>query len=86
MRWLKNLIPEDVQDNLNSNPGFQWLVIIIMFVVGFFLVTTGINGVKTKRLRGKNGRVFKGATAQVSGVVYALLGIALPIVAIATKF
>ena len=86
MGWLQYIIPQDVKDNLNSNPGFQWLVIVLMVAVGFFLVTSGIDGVKTKRLRGKNGRVFEGTTAQILGVVYILLGVALPIVAIATKF
>ena len=86
MRWLKYIIPEDVKDNLNSNPGFQWLVIVIMFAVGLFLVTSGIKAVKTKRLRGKYGQVYEGTLAQVLGVVYTLLGIVLPLVAIATKF
>ena len=86
MRWLKYLIPEGQKDSLNNNPGFQWLVIVIMVVIGFFLVTTGVKAIKTKRLRGKNGRVFEGSLAQILGVVYTILGIALPIVAIATKF
>ena len=86
MRWLKNLIPQETKDSLNANPGFQWLVIVIMFVVGVLLITNGVNGVKNKKLRGKNGRVFEGATAQFLGVIYVLLGLALPIVALLTKF
>jgi len=86
MRSLKYLIPEEVKDNLNSNPGFQWLVIVIMIVVGFFLIITGIKAVKTKKLRGKYGQVYEGTLAQVLGVFYALFGVALPIMAIATKF
>ena len=85
MRSLKYLIPEDVRDSLNTNPGFQWLVIVITLVVGFFLVTSGIDGIKTKRLKGKNGRVFEGRVAQILGFIYVLLGIAMPLVAIATK-
>lgn len=86
MRWLKYLIPEDTKNSLNANPGFQWLVIVIIFVVSFFLVINGVNGVKNKRLKGKNGRVFEGTLAQILGVVYVVLGIALPVVAISTKF
>ena len=86
MRWLKNLIPEDTQDSLNSNPGFQWLVIVFTAVIGFLLVKTGINAIKTKKLRGKNGRVFEGSTAQILGVVYTILGVILPIMAIARLF
>lgn len=85
MRWLKYLISEDVRDSLNTNPGFQWLVIVITIVVGFFLVTTGINAIKTKKLKGKHGRVFEGVVAQILGVVHTTLGIALPMIAIATK-
>ena len=86
MRWLKYLVPEDVKDSLNTNPGFQWLVIVITVVVGFFLVTTGVNAIKTKRLKGKHGGVFEGVVAQILGAVYTVVGIALPMVAIATKF
>ncbi|MEM7761889.1 MAG: hypothetical protein AAF298_27805 [Cyanobacteria bacterium P01_A01_bin.40] len=85
MRWLKHLIPEETKNSLNANPGFQWLVIVIMFVVGALLIGNGIRGVKTKMLQGKNGRVFTGTTAQLLGIVYVLLGVALPIVAIASK-
>jgi hypothetical protein len=85
MRSLKYLIPEDLKNSLNSNPGFQWFVIVLMVVVGILLISNGINGVKTKRLKGKNGRVFEGTTAQILGIVYVVLGLALPIVAIATK-
>lgn len=85
MRWLKYLVPEDLKNSLNSNPGFQWLVIVLMTVVGIMLVINGVNGVKNKRLRGKNGRIFEGMTAQILGVIYILLGVALPVVAIATK-
>ena len=86
MRWLKNLIPQETKDSLNANLGFQWLVIVIMFVVGVLLITNGVNGVKNKKLRGKNGRLFEGTTAQFFGVIYVLLGFALPIVALLTKF
>lgn len=86
MRSLKYLIPEDLKNSLNANPGFQWFVIVLMVVVGILLISNGINGVKTKRLKGKNGRVFEGTTAQILGVVYVVLGLALPLVAIATKF
>ena len=85
MRWLKNLVPEDVRESLNANPGFQWLVIVFMFVVGVLLIMNGVNGIKTKRLKGKNGRVFQGKTAQILGVIYCLFGLILPIIAIATK-
>ena len=85
MRWLKKLIPRETQDSLNANPGFQWLAIVIIFVVGILLIINGVNGVKNKRLKGKNGRVFKGITAQIIGVIYILLGLALPIAAIIAK-
>jgi hypothetical protein len=39
-----------------------------------FLVATGIYGVKTKRLKAKNGLFFEGTTAKPLGVVYVLLG------------
>jgi uncharacterized membrane protein HdeD (DUF308 family) len=83
MRWLKQLIPENIKNSLNSNPGFQWLVIVLMVVVGILLIITGINGIKTKRLKSKDGRVFEGTTAQILGIVYVILGVALPLVAIA---
>ena len=86
MRWLIYLTPEDTKESLNSNSGFQWLVFVIMIVVCFLLVTTGIKAVKTKRLKGKYGRVYEGKTAQVLGGLYAIVGLALPIVAIASKF
>ena len=86
MRWLKNIIPKDTKDYLNANPGFQWLVIVVMIVVGVLLIKNGVDGIKIKKLRGKNGRVFEGAAAQVLGVVYIVLGVVLPIMAIATKF
>ena len=85
MRWLKNLIPSETKDSLNANPGFQWLVIVIMFVVGVLLITNGIDGIKNKKLRGKNGRVFEGVTAQILGWAYIALGLALPVVALSTK-
>ena len=85
MRWLKYVIPEDTKNSLNANPGFHWLVIVIMLVVGVLLIINGFNGIKTKRLKGKNGRVFRGKVAQIIGGIYVLLGCALPIVAIATK-
>ena len=85
MRWLKNLIPSETKDSLNANPGFQWLVIVIMFVVGVLLITNGIDGIKNKKLKGKNGRVFKGVTAQILGLAYIVLGLALPVVALSTK-
>ena len=85
MRSLKYLIPEDVRDSLNANPGFQWLVIVFMFVVGVLLIMTGIKAIKTKRLRGKYGRVFEGATAQILGGLYVVMGLALPIFAIAIQ-
>lgn len=82
MREPKNLIPEDTRNSLNANPSFQWLVIVIMFVVGVFLVNSGIKGIKTKKL---NGRVFEGTTARVLGAVYVLLGVALPLIAITLR-
>ena len=86
MRALKYLIPEDLKNSLNANPGFQWFVTVIMFVIGIVLIRMGLNGVKNKRLKGKHGRVFEGVTAQILGVVYIILGLVLPIVAIAAKF
>ena len=86
MRSLKYLLPEDLKDSLNANRGFQWLVIVIMFVVGVLLVITGVKAIKTKRLKGKYGRVFEGATAQILGGLYILLGLALPVFAIASLF
>ena len=85
MRALNYLIPEDLKNSLNANPGFQWFVTVIMFVVGVVLIRMGFNGVKNKRLKGKHGRVFEGVTAQILGVLYMVLGLALPIVAIAAK-
>jgi len=85
MRALKYLIPEDLKNSLNANPGFQWFVTVLMFVIGIVLIRMGLNGLKNKRLRGKHGRVFEGTTAQVLGVVYIIFGSALPIVAIAAK-
>ena len=86
MRWLKYIIPEDLKNSLNTNPGFQWLVIVLSFAFGIFLITSGINGIKTQKLRGKNGKVFYGQTAQVLGVLYIVVGLAVPLVAIASKF
>ena len=57
-----------------------------MFVVGILLIMTGIKAIKTKRLRGKYGRIFEGGTAQILGGLYIVLGLALPVFAIAIRF
>jgi hypothetical protein len=85
MRGLKRLIPDDVRDSLNANPAFQWLVVVLMVIVGVFFVVQGINGVKTKRITGKRGRVFEGRTAQILGVIYVILGALLAVVAVGVK-
>lgn len=86
MRWLKYIIPEDLKNSLNSNPGFHWLVIVFSIALGIFLITSGIKGIRTQKLRGKYGKVFYGKTAQVLGVLYIVWGIVVPVIAIATKF
>ncbi len=85
-RLLKYLIPEDIKASLNANPGFQWLVVVIMVVVGVLLVFTGVQAVKTQRLKAKHGRVYEGKTAQVLGVIYSILGSVMAILAIALQF
>ncbi len=85
MRGLKRLIPKEVSDSLNANPTFQWVAIAIAVVVGVLLVVKGVDGLKHKRLTGKHGRVFKGTTAQVLGVVYIALGALIVVVAVVMK-
>jgi ABC-type phosphate transport system permease subunit len=85
MRGLARLIPNDVRDSLNANPTFQWIVVVLLVVVGVFLALKGIKGFQEKRLTGKRGRVFEGTTAQVLGVVYAVLGALLTIIGLGLK-
>jgi uncharacterized membrane protein len=85
MKLLNRLIPDDWKDSLNSSSAFQWFVVALMVLIGVGLVFAGINGVRTKRLAGKNGRVYEGAIAQVLGVVYAVLGTVMATVAIVMK-
>jgi hypothetical protein len=85
IRALTRLIPQDLRDSLNANPIFQWFVLGLMMVVGVLLVLKGINGFKEKRLTGKGGRVFEGTTAQVLGVIYAIVGVLLAVGAVGMK-
>ena len=41
-----------------------------MIVVGALLIKNGVDGVKTKKFKGKYDRVFEGTTARVLGVFY----------------
>ncbi len=85
MRGLKRLIPDDVRDSLNANPIFQWVVVVVLVLAGVFFIAMGIDGVRNKRLKGKHGRVFEGTTAQVLGVLYAIVGAFLAVVAVFAK-
>jgi hypothetical protein len=74
MRWLRDLIPDEVRNSLNQNTTFAWCVVVLGVVVGSLLVVKGVDAVRHKRLTGKDGRVFEGTTAQVLGVLYAMFG------------
>lgn len=86
MRGLSRLIPQDVRDSLNSNPLFQWIVVVLIVLVGFSVVFTGMNGLKNGRIRGKYGRVIEGTQARILGGVYILLGVVMVGVAVSMKF
>ena len=58
----------------------------MVIVVGALLIRNGVNSIKNKKLKNKNGRLLEGTMAQVLGVVYILFGVVLPVIAIATKF
>lgn len=85
MRGLRRLIPQDLQDSLNANPIFQWIVVVLLGFVGLSFVFTGFNGVKNGRMRGKYGRVIEGTAAKFLGIVYILLGIIMSGLAVSMK-
>jgi multisubunit Na+/H+ antiporter MnhG subunit len=85
MRGLKHLIPDNVRDSLNSNPIFQWAVIALFLALGVFFVYKGARGVIDKRITDKRGRVYEGVSAQILGVIYAVLGAAMVVLPLLFK-
>ncbi len=75
MRGLKHLIPDNVRDSLNASPAFRWAVILLFIALGLFLTVKGVRGVLHQRITDKRGRVYEGTSAQVLGVIYAILGV-----------
>lgn len=79
MRAIERLIPDSARDAINANPIAKWGAAILMLFVGLLLAIVGLNAIKTKKLTGKNGKVFEGSTAQVLGVLYVVFGVAFAI-------
>ena len=86
MRRLKNLIPDDARDWLNSSPFAKWVVLALVLIVGVALIFKGIDGVKNKRITGKNGRVYEGGMAQFMGASFVFTGGILTVAAILLPF
>ena len=83
-RWLKYLLPDS--DKYNKDELIQWILSVLVILLMIYVIRIGVKAIKYQYLRGKRGREFHGSSAQVIGIFYVILGIAVILITIYVKF
>jgi len=74
IKLIEWLIPDDWNEYLNHSSAVKWFAVMLLVLIGAMFLLIAVDGFWTKRLAGKNGRVFEGTSALLLSFVYTIVG------------